>query len=47
MAKGLEWIRGGESPAKRRMVMPAPRVLDVLLLHRLRVIETQPRLSST
>lgn len=45
--KGLEWTRGGEAPAKRRMVMPAPRALDVLLLYRLRVIQTQPRLSST
>lgn len=37
----------GEAPAERRMVMPAPRVLDVLLLYRLRGVQTQPRLSST
>lgn len=39
--------RSGEAPAERRMVMPAPRALVVLLLHRLRVIPAQPCLSST
>lgn len=38
-----EWSGSG----REKMVMPAPRVLDVLLLYRLRGVQTQPRLSST
>lgn len=45
--KGSEQTRGGEAPAGRRMVMPAPRASVVLLLYRLRVIQAQPCLSST
>lgn len=42
-----ERTRGGEAPAGRRMVMPAPRAPVVLLLCRLRVIQARPCLSST
>lgn len=45
--RSSEWTRGGEAPAGRRMVMPAPRALVALLLCRLCVIQTQPCLSST
>lgn len=39
--------RGWGGSGREKMVMPAPRVLDVLLLYRLRGAQTQPRLSST